>query len=431
MKTICILGLGYIGLPTACILGNTGYKVFGIDISEKVVESINKKYIYIEEPGLEEAFTTAVKSGNLNAFTTPQEADIFIIAVPTPITADKKADLSCVKSAAESIFPVIKKGDLIIVESTCPPRTTKDIVLPILEKSGLQAGRDFLLAYCPERVLPGNILKELRENSRIVGGINEVSAQKAKEVYSSFVKGDIYLTDSITAETVKVMENTFRDVNIALANELAKISDHIGVNCWEVIKYANLHPRVNIHAPGPGVGGHCISVDPWFMVEKAPQVANLIRQARGINDSMPEFTYNMILEQVKHIKNPKITVLGITYKPDVDDIRESPALEIAEMVQANSDLRLAVHDPHVKSDKYKIHNLQDALEDSDCIVLLVNHAEFKNLNPEFISKIVKNKLIIDTRNILNRSSWKKHGFKYVLLGKNNNLKEKTCSLSAL
>ncbi len=321
-----------------------------------------------------------------------------------------------VETATKNILGLLKKGDLVILESTSPPETTTKLMVPILEKTGFKIGEELFVAYCPEKVLPGYIIRELVENKRIVGGINEKSAQMAKEVYETFVKGEIILTDSTTAEMVKVMENTYRDVNIALANELAKISYKLGINAWDVIKFANLHPRVDLHKPGPGVGGHCISVDPWFIVEKNPELAILISRAREINDSMPEFTYQMVLEQVEHIPNPKVTVLGLTYKPDIDDIRESPAIEIVHMLNNNPRISLSICDPHVKGFGEKLVDLETALKDSDCVLLAVNHKEFDAMTPELASKLVKTKTIIDTRSSLNREDWEANEFNYVLLG---------------
>ena len=416
MKKVCVLGLGYIGLPTASMLANNGYEVYGVDISPKVVDIINNGDIHIEEPGLKTLVKAAINSGNLKAYLTPQEADIFIIAVPTPIDEDKKSDLSYIKSAAESIVNKLRSGNLVILESTSPPGTTRDFLVPILEKSGLKIGKELFIAYCPERVLPGKVINELIQNTRIIGGINQASAQQAREIYTSFAEGDIHLTDATTAEMVKIMENTYRDVNIALANELAQISHNIGVNAWEVIKLANLHPRVRIHNPSPGVGGHCISVDPWFIVEKVSTLAKLINQSRNINDSMPEFTYDLLLRQAKNISNAKITILGITYKANIDDIRESPAVKIIEMINNNPNLRLSIYDPHVKYFDYELSGFEEAFKNSDCILLTVDHAEFKYLDPEQIAKIVRNKIIIDTRNALNRQKWEENGFKYILLG---------------
>ena len=416
MKSVCVLGLGYIGLPTASMLSSNGFQVYGVDINPQIVETINKGEIHIEEPGLEELVKTVTASGNFKAYTTPQAADVYIIAVPTPVRSDKRASLDYVEAAAKSIINLLKPGNLVILESTSPPETTKDFLVPILAKSNLKIGEELFIAYCPKKVLPGQIITELVQNQRIIGGINEKSAQMAKEVYQSFVKGEMFLTDTVTAEMVKIMENTYRDVNIAFANELAKISHKMGVNAWDVIKLANLHPRVNIHSPGPGVGGHCISVDPWFIVEKNPDLAQLINQARTINDSMPEFTYNLIQEQTKNIPNAKITLLGLTYKPDIDDIRESPAIEIAELIENNPNLRLSVYDPHVKAYGDKLSSFEDAFKDSDCIVLAVNHSEFNSIDPSIIAKLVKNKIIIDTRNAFEKELWVENGFKYILLG---------------
>lgn len=416
MKKICIIGLGYIGLPTASMLATHGCSVFGVDINIDAVNVINEGKIHIEEPGLEELVKTAVTSGNLKAYTQPQEADAYIIAVPTPVRENKKACMDYVETATKNILGLLKAGDLVILESTSPPETTTKLMVPILEKTGLKIGEELFVAYCPEKVLPGQIIRELVENKRIVGGINEKSAQMAKEVYETFVKGEIILTDSTTAEMVKVMENTYRDVNIALANELAKISYKLGINAWEVIEFANLHPRVDLHKPGPGVGGHCISVDPWFIVEKNPELAILISRAREINDTMPEFTYQMVLEQVKEIPNPKVCVLGLTYKPDIDDIRESPAIEILHLLKKNPRINISICDPHVKGFGEKLVDLETALKDSDCILLAVNHKEFDSMKPEIVSQLVKNKVIIDTRNCLNRQDWESAGFKYVLLG---------------
>lgn len=416
MKDICIIGLGYIGLPTASMLASKGINVFGAEINAEVVKTINAGNIHIEEPGLKSLVKSVVESGKLRAYGKPQRADVFIIAVPTPVKHGKKACLDYIEAAANSIIDILMPGNLVILESTSPPETTKNFLVPILEKSNLKIGEELFVAYCPEKVLPGKIIHELVNNKRIIGGINTKSAQMAKEVYSTFVEGEIYLTDTVTAEMVKIMENTYRDVNIALANELAKISCKMGINAWEVINLANMHPRVNLHNPGPGVGGHCISVDPWFIVEKNPTLAQLINQARNTNDSMPEFTYDLILQAVKDIPNPKVTILGLTYKPDIDDIRESPSIEIAEMVRKNPNMNLAIYDPHVKSFSYNLLNFDEAIKDSDCILLTVNHSAFDSINPAEVAKLVRNKIIIDTRNSINKQNWENNGFKYILLG---------------
>ena len=281
-KRICVLGLGYIGLPTACTFATNGLQVIGVDVNVRVVETLKRGEIHIHEPGLRSIVEEAIKSGNLQVTTTPEEADAFIIAVPTPFYEDKTgdyngetyklADMRAVTSAAEAIMPHLRKGNLVVLESTSPPRTTVDLLLPILEKSGLKAGKDFHLVYSPERVLPGQILRELIENARVIGGITPESAQAGHDLYAIFVRGEIIKTDATTAEMVKLMENTYRDVNIAIANEFSRLADRLGVDVWEAISLANRHPRVRILSPGPGVGGHCISVDPWFLVETAPDL---------------------------------------------------------------------------------------------------------------------------------------------------------------
>lgn len=416
MKQVCVLGLGYIGLPTASVLAAHGHSVIGVDVSQNVVDTINKGDIHIEEPGLKTLVHAAVNSGNLKAYTKPQKADCFIIAVPTPITDDKKADLCYIESAAESILGILEPGNLVILESTSPPGTTKEFLKPILEKSGLKIGEELFLAHCPERVLPGKILKELIQNIRIIGGVNQKSAEMARDIYKSFVEGDMHLTDATVAEMVKIMENTYRDVNIALANELAKMAHHSDFNAWEVVKFANLHPRVNIHSPGPGVGGHCISVDPWFIVEKFPITAKMIHQARKINDRMPEFTFKVLKKRLEGIENPKVTLLGVTYKPDIDDIRSSPITDLIKYIKEEKSIELSIYDPHVKHYDYELSGFEDALKGSDCILLAVDHAEFKYIDPKQIAKVVRNKMVFDTRNVLNKKEWEDSGFKYVLLG---------------
>ncbi|MFN8384878.1 MAG: nucleotide sugar dehydrogenase [Anaerolineales bacterium] len=307
---ICILGLGYIGLPYAATFAAHGIKVHGVDISPRVIESLQAGKIHIHEPGLQDVLDEALRVGNLTVSSQPVEADAFIISVPTPFQHDKfgehngirfkLADMRAVTSATEAILPVLRKGNLVIIESTSPPLTTVELVAPILARSNLQAGADFHLCYSPERVLPGNILHELVNNARIVGGITPESARAARDLYATFVKGEIHETDATTAEMVKIMENTTRDVNIAIANEFARLAEKFGVDVWEAIRLANLHPRIDILNPGPGVGGHCISVDPWFLVEAAPEFSSLIYQARKVNDEQPKF----VVEKVKHALAP-------------------------------------------------------------------------------------------------------------------------------
>jgi len=414
MRNICVLGLGYIGLPTAAMLATHGFTVVGVDVNQDVVDIISNGDIYIEEPGLRTLVQAAVKSGNLQAVPRPSEADAFIIAVPTPLR-DKKADLTAVESATQSIVPVLRKGNLVILESTVPPKTSEELVAPILEQSGLKAGQDFYLAHCPERVLPGNILKEIIENDRIIGGINPESAVKAKELYGEFVAGKIYLTTVTTAELVKVMENTYRDVNIALANELSRICMNLGSDVWDVIELANKHPRVSLVRPGPGVGGHCLAVDPWFVVEKVPQTAKLIRLSREINDSQPQFVVSVIDEMIKGIPNPKVTVLGVAYKGNVDDTRESPAIAIIRSLET-AGYQLGIIDPHVRNFGHELSGLEEAFKGSDCAVLVTDHDEFKVLSPENLGPLMRTKQILDTRHCLDLERWKGAGFEVRLLG---------------
>ena len=417
---ICVLGLGYIGLPTAAMFATNGSEVLGVDINEDIIHTLKNGELPIQEPGLKTVVQAAFKSGNLQVSCNVEPADVFIIAVPTPITKDKKADLKYVSSATESILPHLAEANLVILESTSPPQTTLDVVQPLLEESGLKAGADFLLAYSPERVLPGKILKELVDNSRVIGGINSASADAGKELYASFVEGEIVLTDTTTAEMVKLMENTFRDVNIALANEFSRLGEHFSINIWEAIEIANRHPRVDILKPGPGVGGHCISVDPWFLVEGAPDLTPLIQQSREVNDTQPDFVVEILAGELGELAGKRIAVLGLAYKPDVDDIRESPALAIIQILQSAGSI-VNAYDPYIQqADGFNgiiTESLEDAILAVDCILLLVDHNQFRNLDISQIASLVRNKVILDTRNLLDQEAWLAEGFEISLLGR--------------
>jgi UDP-N-acetyl-D-mannosaminuronic acid dehydrogenase len=418
-QKICIIGLGYIGLPAAAMFASNGHKVIGVDINNEVIDALEKGEVIIEEPYLKNIVQQEVASGNLIASKKPQEADAFIIAVPTPLAKDKKADMSLVKKAAESIVPYLEKGNIVILESTSPTGTVKNLIIPILKKSGLKIGEELYVGYCPERVLPGQILFELVNNNRIIGGVNRKSAEKIKYLYQTFVKGEICLTDTTTAEMCKLVENTYRDVNIAFANELSKISENIGVDVWEVIKLCNKHPRVNIHQPGPGVGGHCLAVDPWFIVEKSPNLTRIIKLALETNDSMPQFVFNKIENILKNIKGvKKVTILGITYKANIDDTRESPIINLISLLEKHN-YKISVVDPYVKEFRYKLENVTDAAEGSDLLVLAVNHKDFEELDFEAFAKKMRNQIILDTRNYFNKNIVENKGFKYYLLGKAN------------
>jgi UDP-N-acetyl-D-mannosaminuronic acid dehydrogenase len=422
-KTLCVLGLGYIGLPTASTFATYGLKVTGVDTNPEIVHGLNNGQIHLFEPGLRTLVQAALQSGNLVVRAEPAPADAFIIAVPTPFKEDKKADLAYVISAAESIVPFLRKGNLIILESTSPPRTTQDVLVPILEESGLKAGADFFLAYSPERVLPGHILRELIENARVIGGIDAASAEAGRDLYSTFVRGDIILTDATTAEMVKLMENTYRDINIAAANEFARLAEKFQVDIWEAISLANRHPRVHILNPGPGVGGHCISVDPWFFVESAPDTARLIAAARQVNDSQPDFTVALIRKHLGELQKKKIAVFGLSYKPDVDDLRESPAIEVVKKL-ADAGAEVTVFEPfkpefsldRVKSSR----ELKDAVSDAYAIVLLVGHSEFKQIDPNSLKGITPARIVFDAVNGWDRDAWRSAGFSYYRLGDGKN-----------
>jgi UDP-N-acetyl-D-mannosaminuronic acid dehydrogenase len=421
-EKICVLGLGYIGLPTAGMFATNGINVVGVDVNVRVVEILNRGGIHIEEVGLAELVNKSVANGKLVIQSVPEEADAFIIAVPTPIKKDKSAEMKMVRAASEMILPFLKKGDLVVLESTSPPDTTEGLVKPILEKSGLVAGKDFYLVYSPERVLPGKILYEMVHNSRIVGGINTESAIAGRDLYLTFVKGEIALTTATTAEMVKLMENTFRDVNIALANEFAKVAEKLNVNAWEAIELANRHPRVNILKPGPGVGGHCIAVDPWFLVESAPDCATLIRNARLVNDAMPAYVANIVKGVIEGLKNknqqPIVSILGLAYKADVDDARESPAWAVIEELESYG-YQVKLNDPFVKelySSEHKLLSFEDAVTDSDCLLLLTDHSFYTSIDPDRIDGLVNNKIVVDTRNHLNLELWSDAQFSVTLLG---------------
>jgi len=432
-EKLCVLGLGYIGLPTAATFAAHGLKVHGVDVNPSVVESLQAGKIHIHEPGLQGVVDEAVRSGNLTVSNQPVEADAFIIAVPTPFRPDelgeyhgrkfKLADLSAVTSATEAILPVLRKGNLVILESTSPPRTTIERVAPILARSHLQAGIDFYLCYSPERVLPGQILRELVDNARVIGGITPESARAGRELYATFVKGEIVETDATTAEMVKIMENTTRDVNIAIANEFARLAEKFGVDVWEAIRLANLHPRINILNPGPGVGGHCISVDPWFFVEAAPELSSLIYQARKVNDQQPNFVVRKVKAALGNsLKGKSVAALGLAYKPDVDDLRESPAIEVVHLLQKEG-AQIKAWEPFAPSAHLEgittTSDFDSVIKDTDAILLLVNHSQFRNLNPVSLASKTTARIAIDTVNAWDPTDWESAGFALHRLGVNS------------
>jgi len=417
---ICVLGLGYIGLPTASTFATHGLKVIGVDTNPNIVQTLRNGQLHLHEPGLRTLVQAALRSGNLEISQEAQPADAFIIAVPTPFKDNKDADLDYVKAAAEAITPHLERGNLVILESTSPPRTTTDIVAPILEKQGLKAGIDFHLAYSPERVLPGQILRELIENARVIGGVNHDSAEAGHDLYSVFVRGDIILTDSTTAEMVKLMENTYRDINIAAANEFSRLAEHFGIDIWEAVQIANRHPRVNILNPGPGVGGHCISVDPWFLVGAAPDLTPLIHTARNVNDSQPVFVLNRVKNILgEDLKNKKIGVLGLSYKPDVDDMRESPAIEVLRLLESCG-AQVSAFEPYKNKFAPQDINFSEtpaiAAADTELLILLVAHSDFRELDPRDLQSVMANTAILDTVNLLDSAAWHNAGFTIYKLG---------------
>ncbi|MFS1517091.1 nucleotide sugar dehydrogenase [Bacillus sp. SCS-151] len=422
-KKLCIVGLGYIGLPTAVMFANHGMRVHGVDINETAVKMIQNKQLHIEEAGLQERLNSAVDSGNFTASTTPEEAEVFIIAVPSPINEDKTANLDYVRAATEAIVPYVRKGNLIILESTVPPRTVEDVMIPVLKEANLDIGTELFISHSPERVIPGKVFEELTNNDRIVGGINEESSRLTVELYRTFVKGKIHVTDATTAEMVKVIENTYRDVNIAFANELAKISEKLNVNAWEAIKLANFHPRVNIHLPGPGVGGHCIAVDPWFLAELEPDLAKMITLARQTNDGMPEHTARRVKEILENqgINHGRVAVFGLAFKGNIDDMRESPSLDVIHHLRELG-LDCSAYDPHIKENKLDIQtqSIEEAVDHADIIVILTDHNEFKVMDPELFANRLRTKIVFDTKNCIQAEKWKDHDFDVLRLGDSKN-----------
>lgn len=408
LKTISVVGLGYIGLPTAAIIASRGLEVIGLEVNQDTVDTINRGAVHIVEPDLDIIVRSTVTTGNLRATIIPEAADAFIIAVPTPFKDDHKPDLSYIEAVAKKIAPVLKSGNLVILESTSPVGATeklsswlaaerKDLSFP--HQKGEHA--DILVAHCPERVLPGCVLQELVNNDRIIGGMTPRCAQAALALYKTFVKGKCLITNARTAELCKLTENAYRDVNIAFANELSLICDKLQIDVWELIEFSNRHPRVNILQPGPGVGGHCIAVDPWFIVDSVPEQAQLIRTAREVNDSKPYFVLNKVKQHAEKFKSPVIACFGLAFKPNIDDLRESPALQIALQLAKDRVGTLLLVEPNISqlpksfeafSDS-KLTDIETALNCADIILGLVDHDQFK----EIPSKKLNEKIVIDMR----------------------------------
>ncbi|WP_312257199.1 UDP-N-acetyl-D-mannosamine dehydrogenase [Stutzerimonas nitrititolerans] len=417
-ETISVIGLGYIGLPTAAVFASRKKNVIGVDVNKKAVDTINRGEIHIVEPDLDMIVHAAVTAGYLKAVTIPEPADAFLIAVPTPFKGDHEPDLGYIESASKAIAPVLKKGDLVILESTSPVGATEQMAewmaqarpdLTFPQTHGEES--DIRVAHCPERVLPGHVLRELVQNDRVIGGMTLKCSEKAAALYKTFVEGECVMTNARTAEMCKLTENSFRDVNIAFANELSIICDKLDINVWELIRLANRHPRVNILQPGPGVGGHCIAVDPWFIVSKTPEQARLIRTAREVNDSKPEWVLDKVKLAVadflqanpeKTAREVTIACFGLAFKPDIDDLRESPALEITRKISSFHPGCVLAVEPNIEtlpvelvSEKLTLKNLDQAFSESNVLVLLVDHKAFKDLP----STVFQNRRIVDARGI--------------------------------
>jgi len=405
---ISVLGLGYIGLPTALLLANAENDILGVDVDAELVKTLSDGNLPFDEPGLDDLFRKA--SNKFKVSTEIEPSDAYIIAVPTPLDEEIKiADLSYVEDASKSIAKVLKPGQLVILESTVPPGTSENIVLSTLRNS---CPSGFYYTHCPERAIPGKTIHEMVSNDRIIGAIDEESYRKTKEIYSSFVKGKMYKANVTTSEFVKLMENTFRDINIALANEFSLIAEEIGIDIWEAIKLANYHPRVDILKPGPGVGGHCLAIDPFFLAGKSKS-SRIVKLAREINDYMAFHVVKLAKKIIGEIEKPTITILGLAYKADVDDLRESPALKIKKIAKSEG-FNVKVFDPLVKDHSGSCKDIEEASVDSDCLILVTDHSEFKNIDPNSLP--VRNKNLVDTRNFLDHENWKTAGYNVKVLG---------------
>ncbi|GAA3596478.1 UDP-N-acetyl-D-mannosamine dehydrogenase [Agrococcus terreus] len=408
-QTVCVVGLGYIGLPTAAILASHGHDVIGVDVNPRHVDEVNEGRVPFIEPDLETVVAGAVARGRLHAQAHMPWADAYIVAVPTPFADTYDVDPRHIKAAAEAIAPQLRGGELIILESTSPPGLTEQMGQYILDARPdltLEPGEHntLYLAHCPERVLPGRVMIEIVDNDRIIGGVTDEAAIKARDLYATFCKGELLITDARTAEMAKLVENSYRDVNIAFANELSIISDRLGIDVWELIELANHHPRVNILQPGPGVGGHCIAVDPWFIVAAAPEEAKLVRLAREVNDAKPDFVLEKVMSKAAKFREPVIAALGIAFKADIDDLRESPSKAIVERLAGEVEhAKLLIAEPNVDAlpssladrPNVELASVEDAIERADIVLVLVDHHEFKTLDRELLAE----KIVVDTKGL--------------------------------
>jgi len=412
-ETISVVGLGYIGLPTAAAFAARRKKVIGVDVNQHAVDTINRGAIHIVEPELDMLVHAAVSQGYLRATASPEPADAFLIAVPTPFSDGHKPDLSYIEAASRAVAPVLKKGDLVVLESTSPVGATAKMAEWMAEMrpdltfpQQMGDASDVRIAHCPERVLPGHVIRELVENDRVIGGMTPRCSEAARELYQVFVRGECIVTDARTAEMCKLTENSFRDVNIAFANELSLICDRLEINVWELIKLANRHPRVNILQPGPGVGGHCIAVDPWFIVDSAPEQARLILAARTVNDDKPHWVIERVERAANRFREPLIACLGLAFKANIDDLRESPSVEIAKELADRFPGQVVAVEPNIDKLPLELEgrlglcDLRTAMAEADVIVILVDHAQFKQVDPIRLQA----KVVIDTRGVLARSN---------------------------
>jgi UDP-N-acetyl-D-mannosaminuronic acid dehydrogenase len=454
-RKLCVVGLGYIGLPTACMFAARGLDVVGVDVDEALLAALAAGRFCSPEPHLDDLLRAVFASGGLRLARAPEPADAFIIAVPTPaipgaegaasepvrggerpsalVAPLQRADLRYVLAAAESIVPHLRRNNLVVLESTVPPGTTANHLLPVLERSGLRAGRrtgvaagstaaeaasTLFAAYCPERVLPGQIIEELPRNDRVIGGIDAASAERARALYATIVSGRMHLVDATTAEMVKLMENTYRDVNVALANELALLAEEQGVDVWEAIDLANHHARVRILHPGPGVGGHCIPVDPYFLIQDTPQPDGVIASARRRNDQMPDHVVTLVERALDGVREPVVAVLGLAYKANVDDARASPAVAVVEELQRRG-YTVRAHDPYVAAERVpgcRVFPLDETVSGADCVLVLTDHRDYQRLDLDRLAAAVRRRVVVDARHCLPRGEWAARGFRTYLLG---------------
>lgn len=406
---VCVVGLGYIGLPTAAFIASKGVKVVGVDVNERFVKLINEGKVPFFEPGFEELLAKVVEEGNLVAQAEQVEADAYIVCVPTPFQDNHEVDTKYIRAASEALAPHLRPGALVVLESTSPPGTTEDMANHLIElRPDLSLDDEddnaIFVAHCPERVLPGQIMEEMENNDRVIGGLTPKGTELARDLYATFCTAELLMTNATTAEMAKLTENSFRDVNIAFANELSLICDRLGIDVWELIELANHHPRVNILQPGPGVGGHCIAVDPWFIVSAAPEEAKLIKLARDVNDGKPEWVIEQVVKALEGNEKPVVAALGIAFKNDIDDLRESPSLEIVKRLGVdNPELDIRVVEPNVDELPAVLSNIsnltkqdtKEAIAAADVVLLLVNHKEFVNLD----QSVLEGKTVIDTKGI--------------------------------